>query len=142
METEILIPAQLNVDPEFNTNPSGNGSISRFNNYQYGATFPRIVKTVNETGDIMAGSPFSYFNYQITRPDNTILYGRLCVYPVTDQSYWTQIAEEEYIDNPASVGRKPFIPIRFKNDKVEFMDLNAVATVGEKVVIQLLFVEL
>ena len=125
-----------------NINASGNKSIQKFSDKQFGATFSRVLNQINYTTDIIlnpkTGNKSVIFPYQ--RPSNCIVYGRLCSYPNSTNTYWQSLQEEEPFFDYTLIGLRPYETFKINDNYLDL--LTTTRNIGEKIVIQILFVEL
>ena len=91
----------------------------------------RKVETHSETGRpcIRMNTP---------RIKDTLIYGRLCTYPNSPEAYWRTLQEEEPYNDPFSIGARPYTTFEYNGYYLLIDGLN----IGDKVVVQLLFVGL
>lgn len=140
---EYLEPKSLDDKPPFMVNPAGNGSIARFSSKNFGGTFSRVIRTEFSTVTIETNPETGNHCFRVGTPriKDTIIYGRITNYPNTTESYWKTLAEEEPYFDYFQIGQRPYITIKYLKDyRVDL--LNSSYALGDKVVIQLLFVEL
>lgn len=140
--SEYLQEQKLESDLPSSNNPNGSQNIQRFTSKQFGATFSRVVKIVHLTATVETNPRTGNASIKtgVTRVKDTIIYGRICLYPNILGTYWTSIAEEEPFFDYFQVGTRPYTTVKF--DDIYLDLLNSSYSSGQKVVIQLLFVEL
>jgi len=134
-------PKSLDEKPPFMTSPAGLG-ISRFSSKNFGGSFSRVVRTEFSTCTIENNPETGNKSVRLGSPriKDSIIYGRICSYPNINGTYWTTLAEEEPYFDYAQIGLRPYITFKYVDHGLDL--LNSVYSVGDKVVVQLLFVEL